>query len=254
MIYAIAGALLVGLSRGIFGSGGSILTVPVLIDLLHHPDKTAIAESLAIVGAIAGVSAVPYARAGLVEWRTAFVFGLPGMAGTYLGAWLAAFVPGSVQLFVFAGVMLLAAAQMWKRSRSRQSPPQADGASGEPHPGAPRRSFVKIGVEGLAVEEIAEEVGAKHGLEIGRTSFRLRNTDNTPPVWAELLVDDRVAEPVLLADRSGRLGAFSPIELASFCTRCHGEPDKLAPGVSGMLAELYPDDRATGFAEGDLRG
>ena len=77
MPFAFIGALLVGLSLGIFGSGGSILTVPVLIYLLHHPDKVAIAESLGIVGAIAFISSVPYARSSLVDWRTAVLFGVP---------------------------------------------------------------------------------------------------------------------------------------------------------------------------------
>ncbi|MEO8746592.1 MAG: TSUP family transporter, partial [Rhodanobacter sp.] len=61
VIYALFGALTVGLSLGLLGSGGSILTVPVLVYLLHQPPKQAIAGSLAIVGAIALVGAVRYA-------------------------------------------------------------------------------------------------------------------------------------------------------------------------------------------------
>ena len=158
MIYAILGAIVVGLSLGIFGSGGSILTVPVLIYLLHHPDKAAIAESLAIVGSIALVSALPYARAKHVDWRTAFIFGIPGMAGTYLGAWIAAFVAGYVQLFVFAGVMLLAAAQMWKRARANDDPSHAETP--------PKRSMITIGGEGLAVGALTGFVGVGGGFLI----------------------------------------------------------------------------------------
>ncbi|MCP3903943.1 MAG: sulfite exporter TauE/SafE family protein [Planctomycetes bacterium] len=158
MIYAIIGALLVGLSLGIFGSGGSILTVPVLIYLLHHEDKVAIAESLGIVGAIAFVSALPYARAGLVDWRTAVLFGLPGMAGTYVGAWLAAYVAGYVQLFVFAGVMLLAAVQMWRRSGA--------GPGRDAEAPAPKRSGLKIGADGLAVGVLTGFVGVGGGFLI----------------------------------------------------------------------------------------
>lgn len=156
MIFAIVGALVVGLSLGIFGSGGSILTVPVLIYLLHHDGKTAIAESLGIVGAIAFVSAIPYARSKLTDWRTAFLFALPGMAGTYLGAWIAAFVAGYVQLFVFAGVMLFAAARMWK-SPATMSP---EG------PGSPRRAPWIIGAQGLAVGVLTGFVGVGGGFLI----------------------------------------------------------------------------------------
>ncbi|MFG0305794.1 MAG: sulfite exporter TauE/SafE family protein [Phycisphaerales bacterium JB040] len=158
MTFAVLGALVVGLSLGLFGSGGSILTVPILIYLLHHEDKAAIAESLAIVGAIALVSALPYARAGLVEWRTVVLFGLPGMAGTYLGAWLAALVAGYVQLLVFAGVMLLAAAQMWRRSRAN-----ADG----PEPAAPtHRPVARIVGDGLGVGVLTGFVGVGGGFLI----------------------------------------------------------------------------------------
>ena len=53
MTLVLLGALLVGLTLGLLGSGGSILTVPVLVYVLGHDDKAAIAESLAIVGTIA---------------------------------------------------------------------------------------------------------------------------------------------------------------------------------------------------------
>lgn len=59
MILAWIGAALIGLSLGLLGSGGSILTVPVLVYLVGEPDKLAIAESLAIVGGISLVGAVP---------------------------------------------------------------------------------------------------------------------------------------------------------------------------------------------------
>lgn len=89
---ALVGALLIGLSLGLLGSGGSILTVPVLVYLLGEPPKQAIAESLLIVGGIALLGAVPYALRGLVDFRNVLFFGLPGMAGTYLGAWISRFV------------------------------------------------------------------------------------------------------------------------------------------------------------------
>lgn len=158
MIYAILGALVVGLSLGVFGSGGSILTVPVLIYLLHHQDKVAIAESLGIVGAIALVSAIPYAIARLTDWRTAILFAIPGMAGTYLGAWIAAFVAGYVQLFVFAGVMLYAAVRMWKRSGSQTTQPEGHEAQ--------RRAALMIGMQGLCVGVLTGFVGVGGGFLI----------------------------------------------------------------------------------------
>lgn len=101
---------------------------------------------------------------------------------------------------------------------------------------------------------IARLVGETHGVSIGRTSFRLRNSANTPPAWAVPLIEQRVAEPTFLDLEDGRLGAFLPIRLKPQCTFCHGPKEELIPEVQDALAEQYPDDQATGFQEGDLRG
>ncbi len=112
MIYALLGALAVGVSLGLLGSGGSILTVPVLVYLLGRPEKAAIAASLAIVGGIAAAGAALHARRGAVRWNSAILFGLPGMIGSFLGAFGSKYVSGAVQLTIFAGVMLVAATLM----------------------------------------------------------------------------------------------------------------------------------------------
>lgn len=92
MALSLLGALLIGITLGLLGSGGSILTVPVLVYLLGHADKVAIAESLAIVAGIALVGIVPYARSHQVDWRSVMYFGLPGMAEpTAVPGWLSLF-------------------------------------------------------------------------------------------------------------------------------------------------------------------
>lgn len=101
---------------------------------------------------------------------------------------------------------------------------------------------------------IAQRVAADHAVRLGRTSWKLRNPGNAAPVWAELPLDERPESPVTLADRSGRLGVLTPIRVSGACLQCHGGPGDLAPGVPETLARLYPDDHATGFADGDLRG
>ena len=78
MFWAFLGALLIGISLGLLGSGGSILTVPVLIYLVGEPEKVAIAESLGIVTAIS-LLMLPYAIRKLVHWKSVVYFGIPGM-------------------------------------------------------------------------------------------------------------------------------------------------------------------------------
>jgi len=112
VLLALLGALAIGLSLGLLGSGGSILTVPVLHYLVGQPEKLAIAGSLLVVGLIAAAASIPYARSRQVDWSNVLWFGVPGMAGAWTGATLARWVPGPVQLALFAGVMLLAAWRM----------------------------------------------------------------------------------------------------------------------------------------------
>ncbi len=106
------GALLVGTSLGLLGSGGSILTVPILVFVLGHPEKVAIPESLAIVGAIAAVGGVSSAVMKQVDWRIVLWFGLSAMGGSYLGAWVSQWIPGAVQLLIFAALLIPASYQM----------------------------------------------------------------------------------------------------------------------------------------------
>ena len=114
MVLAIPGALIIGFTLGLLGSGGSILSVPVLVYLLGQEEKVAIASSLAIVGLIALFGSIPYIRQKVTDWKMVILFGLPAVIGTYAGASASVLVSGAVQLVVFAGVMLVAAVFMLK--------------------------------------------------------------------------------------------------------------------------------------------
>ncbi|MEM9379331.1 MAG: DUF3365 domain-containing protein [Planctomycetota bacterium] len=107
-----------------------------------------------------------------------------------------------------------------------------------------------------AAPRLADEIAEAHGLRIGRTAPRLRNPSNAPPAWARAVIDERgdPEEDVVVLHSDGRLGALLPIFVMEPCLRCHGAPGALADGVGEALARAYPDDRATGFADGDLRG
>jgi uncharacterized membrane protein YfcA len=150
---AIPGAIAIGVSLGLLGSGGSILTVPVLVYLVGQDEKVAIAGSLFIVGSIALAGSLQFLRAGLIQWRSVAVFGIPGMIGTWLGAYLASWVPGVTQLALFAVVMLLAS---WLMLRPLDLE----------HANATTRAVWKIAVDGLAVGIITGLVGVGGGFLI----------------------------------------------------------------------------------------
>ncbi|MEZ5152384.1 sulfite exporter TauE/SafE family protein [Rhodococcus zopfii] len=108
----VALAVLVGVTLGLLGGGGSILTVPLLAYVAGMDAKEAIATSLLVVGVTSAVGAISHARAGRVQWRTGILFGLAGMAGAYAGGLLSRFIPGTVLLLAFAAMMIATAIAM----------------------------------------------------------------------------------------------------------------------------------------------
>ncbi|MEL7336496.1 MAG: sulfite exporter TauE/SafE family protein, partial [Planctomycetota bacterium] len=126
MLVLIVAAILVGMTLGLLGSGGSAITVPLLVYVVGHSGKPAIAESLAIVGTISLFSMISYARSRCVNGTCVACFGLPGMLGTFLGAGLSDHVSTSIQLTVFGAVLLLAAFMMIRKAWA--APPRESAA------------------------------------------------------------------------------------------------------------------------------
>ncbi len=114
-------AALVGMTLGMMGGGGSILTVPIFVYVLGYDPKLAIAMSLPVIGITSLVGAVGHWKAGNVNLKTAITFGVIAMLGAFGGARLARLLAGSVQLSLLAVVMLAAAVTMF-RSAARKSP------------------------------------------------------------------------------------------------------------------------------------
>jgi uncharacterized protein len=77
-------AILIGISLGLIGGGGSILTVPALVYLLHISPVLATAYSLFVVGATALAGSVSFVKKGLVDYKTAFIFATPSFMAVYL--------------------------------------------------------------------------------------------------------------------------------------------------------------------------
>lgn len=82
-IFGYIASILIGISLGLIGGGGSILTVPVLVYLFHVEPMMATAYSLFIVGASSLVGAFPKYRQGMISMKTAIVFGIPSIAAVF---------------------------------------------------------------------------------------------------------------------------------------------------------------------------
>ena len=111
-------ALVIGLSLGMLGGGGSILTVPLFVYVLGYDPKLAIAMSFPVVGVTSLFGALRQWRAGNIRFSKAFFFGFFAMTSAFFVGRAARVIDGQVRLTILAVVMLLAAASML-RSASR---------------------------------------------------------------------------------------------------------------------------------------
>lgn len=112
---------------------------------------------------------------------------------------------------------------------------------------------------------IATKAAADSGWQVGRTSLKVRNPSNKPDAWERNVMqtfeekkaagaDPATLEHGEVVDEGGkkRFRFMKAIPTAEVCLTCHGGAIK--DEVKGKLAALYPLDKATGFAAGDLRG
>ena len=124
-IHLIIGLLLsggIGLSLGLIGGGGSIITVPVLVYVLRVEAHEAVGMSLAVVGATSLIGAALHHRRGTVEPKTGTLFGLSGVLGAYFGSRLTYLLSPALLLLSFAGLMLLIAVLMLVKRQDKHEP------------------------------------------------------------------------------------------------------------------------------------
>lgn len=110
-----------------------------------------------------------------------------------------------------------------------------------------------------AAQGMAADVAREHGARVGRSSLRLRNPANEAPPWVAEWLAAQGERPAAGASgferiEDGHARVLRPIAVEGPCVNCHGPSDAIAPDVAAILRERYPDDRATGYAAGDLRG
>jgi hypothetical protein len=139
LLLAAAVGLLLGTALGVFGGGGGILAVPLLVGLLGMDIDQAATASLVIVlfGALGGL--VSHHRAGRVRWRAGLAFGAASVVGSLAGATLATRVADWIKLGSFAVLMVVAGIAMLRNARS-QPRTRGAGSPGLVAVGGPRRA------------------------------------------------------------------------------------------------------------------
>jgi len=169
-IFGYIGAVAMGLSLGLIGGGGSILTVPILVYLFGIGAELSTAYSLFIVGLTSLVGSFSHMKMGNIHWRTAIVFGIPSIISVYLTRhYLVPAIPNPVLstdsfvlskdiaiLLFFAVIMVLASYSMIRKSK-----PKTDVIEGEVS-----FNYPMILAEGLIVGAVTGLVGAGGGFLI----------------------------------------------------------------------------------------
>lgn len=112
--------------------------------------------------------------------------------------------------------------------------------------------------------QIAAQVAQANGVKLRRASSKPRNAKNAADAaeeavlaaFAASLQKQESPKPNTVANPDGSVHFYAPILLAApVCLQCHGNPDKdIAPATMAAIKKLYPEDKATGFQLGDLRG
>jgi uncharacterized membrane protein YfcA len=165
-------SLLIGISLGLIGGGGSILTVPVLVYLFGVDPVLATSYSLFIVGTTSLVGAVPKYRHGLVNMKTAIIFGIPSIAAVYATRkFLVPLIPQEVftvgsfavtkpvlMMIIFAVLMVFASYSM---IRDKNGKDEAEKKEGPQH-----FNYPMILLEGAVVGVLTGLVGAGGGFLI----------------------------------------------------------------------------------------
>lgn len=178
VLAGIALAVLVGVSLGLLGGGGSILTVPILVYVIGVPTHEAIALSLLVVGTTSAAALLPHARAEQVRWKMGALFGATSMVGAYGAGKLAHLVPATVLLLLFGAMMLVTAGAMMRPRKTEEKVEDRD---------APLPIF-KIVLEGLAVGAVTGLVGAGGGFLVVPALVLLGGLPMRAAVGTSLLV------------------------------------------------------------------
>ncbi len=182
-------ALLIGLSLGLTGSGGSILTVPILVYLMHLPPVISTSYSLFIVGLTSLVGSFKFYRKDLLSFKTAFVFGLPSLITVFLTrSFIVPAIPHSVftvgsfeitkdilLMVLFGALMVFASFSM---IRKRKISPQAK----------PDIHYLAVLAQGTLVGLISGLVGAGGGFLIIPALVLFTGLDMKLAVGTSLLI------------------------------------------------------------------
>ncbi len=113
--------------------------------------------------------------------------------------------------------------------------------------------------------QTAAELAKKGIASVRRVGVRVRNPKNLPDAIDRKILEDFLARwnpdspqppagQVIFLPQTGQHRYYHPVPVAASCLACHGSPSNIEPKTAALIEKFYPEDKAVGFAEGDLRG
>lgn len=187
-------SLLVGVSLGLLGGGGSILTLPILLYVMNVEAHAAIAMSLFVVGLTSAAGAIQHARRGNVHWRTGWWFSVGGMSGAFLGGKLGVHMSPTILLSLFAALMLVTAGLMLRGKKEIDPSAQAG------------RTLHRVLLEGFLVGGFTGMIGAGGGFLVVPALVLLGGLTMKEAVGTSLMV-------ITLKSFAGLAGYLSQIQI-----------------------------------------
>jgi uncharacterized membrane protein YfcA len=251
--------LLIGVSLGALGSGGSILAVPALVYAAGQTPQEATAASLLLVGASAAVGLWTHAQAGRVRFATGTVLGLTGIGGSLVGTAVNRRIDGNVLLLAFSCLILVAAWRMVSACPSCTRSGEARELAGAPHAAArswtPWRAVLVLGV-GTGVGFLTGLFGVGGGFVVVPALTLIMGFAMPEAIGTSLLVVT-INSAIALVARLGSVrldwmlaGAFTAAAIAGvsvgsrLASRLEPERSLRAFSVGLVLLALYSASRA----------
>ncbi|WP_024545211.1 sulfite exporter TauE/SafE family protein [Picosynechococcus sp. NKBG15041c] len=183
-------AACIGVSLGLMGGGGSVLAVPILVYVMGVEPKSAIAMTLFIVGIVSFIGLAPHWRQGNINLKKAGIFGSATMVGAFLGAQLTRlpFITGTVQLVLFAIMMLLAAVFMVRKSSQAITHPANEPTLADYPVPVCRYCWLWLLTEGLGIGVLTGLVGVGGGFAIVPALVLLGKTEMKEAIGTSLMI------------------------------------------------------------------
>ncbi|MCG8599650.1 MAG: TSUP family transporter [Verrucomicrobiales bacterium] len=293
IIALVTSGFLVGVLSGLFGVGGGFLIVPVLVLVSGMDIHRAVASSLLVISLICVSGVVSFIwQGGTIPPLLSLLFIGGGLLGMFTGSRLRKqFSPQTLRRIFAAsmwGVGLFILTQNAMTAEGEKADPvvlkkeeipdyvrdtgksaaSALGMSLKTMLSATMKEFgpveaIKVcnHAAGPAAEAVTKQF--KGGAEVRRTALRVRNPSNAPDKIDTFILHQfeknfesgqDLPEQLVTRLEDGTYRHYQPLITQKVCLTCHGGKEAMSDPLRTALAELYPDDKATGFQPGSLRG